>query len=38
MTSKCSIVMSACRPKPQRTMAASTTTMAKPEYMAPTTK
>ena len=38
ITSKCASVISACRRKPQRNSAASSTTMAKPEYMAPTTK
>ena len=38
MTSKCSTVMSACSRSPSAPAAASTTTMAKPEYIAPTTK
>ena len=38
MTSKCAIVIKASSRKPRRTPAASTTTMAKPEYIAPTTK
>ena len=38
MTSKCAIVMRLSMRKPQRTNAARHTTMAKPEYIAPTTK
>ena len=38
ITSKCRRVMIACRLRPQRNASASTTTMAKPEYIAPTTK
>ncbi len=38
ITSKCAVVITGCSRKPHRISAVRQTTMAKPEYMAPTTK